>query len=117
MFDHPWLEQFFYGKSKEALIRKQTQFMVAAFGGENHYRGDTPAFIHMHMYITDEIADVRQEILKQAILDEGLSEDIAQRWLKVDGSFRRGIVKKSVDECVLKCFGQMPVVAKKPNDN
>ena len=116
MFDHPWLEQFFYGKDKQALVTKQTQFMVAAFGGENHYKGDTPAFIHMHMYITDEIADLRQQILQQAIKDEGLSDALSQRWLAVDDSFRQGIVKKSVDECVLKCFGQMPIVAKKPDN-
>lgn len=114
MFDHLWLGQFFYGKSKEALISKQTRFMVAAFNGPNHYSGDTPAFVHMHMFITDEIADLREQILKQCILVEGLSEDIADRWLKVDQSFRAGIVKKSIDECVMKCPGQFPVTAKKP---
>lgn len=115
LFDDPWLGQFFYGKSKEVLIDKQTQFMVAAFGGENHYQGDTPAFIHMHMYITDEMSDLRQKILRQAILAEGFSVAVAERWLTVDNSFRESIVKQSVDECVLKCLGQMPVVAKKPS--
>ncbi|MGR8935888.1 MAG: globin domain-containing protein [Gammaproteobacteria bacterium] len=114
LFDHPWLGQFFYGKSKAALIKKQTRFMVAAFGGPNHYSGDTPAFVHMHMFITDEMADLRERILKQCILAEGLSEEVANRWLKVDQSFRPGIVKQSIDECVLKCPGQFPVTAKKP---
>ncbi|MGR9051355.1 MAG: globin domain-containing protein [Gammaproteobacteria bacterium] len=114
MFDEPWLGQFFYGKSKEALINKQTHFMTAAFGGENKYSGDTPAFVHMHMFITDEMSDLRQKILRQAILDEGFSESVAERWLKVDDSFRESIVKGSVDECVMKCRGQIPVVAKKP---
>lgn len=115
MFEHPWLGQFFFGKSKPVLITKQTQFMVAAFNGPNRYTGDTPAFIHMHMFITDEMADLREHILKQAILDEGLSSSIADRWLKVDESFRPGIVKKSIDECVLKCVGQFPVTARKPD--
>jgi hemoglobin len=114
LFDHPWLGQFFYGKSKTSLITKQTQFMVAAFNGPNNYAGDTPAFVHMHMFITDEMADLREQILKQTILAESLSASVADRWLKVDQSFRPGIVKKSVDECVLKCAGQFPVTAKKP---
>ena len=114
IFDEPWLGQFFSGRSKEQLIEKQTQFMVGAFGGPNAYMGDTPAFVHMHMYITDEMADLREEILKKAILDEGLDEGIAERWLKVDHAFREGIVKKSIDECVMKCPGQMPLAAKKP---
>lgn len=114
MFNHPWLGQFFFGKSEEVLIRKQTQFMVAAFNGPNRYTGDTPAFVHMHMFITDEMADLREQILRQAILDEGLSASVADRWLKVDQSFRPAIVKKSIDECVLKCVGQVPVTAEKP---
>ncbi|MGZ8190065.1 MAG: globin domain-containing protein [Methylococcaceae bacterium] len=114
MFDEPWLEKFFYGKSKEALIHKQTQFMVAAFNGPNNYTGDTPAFVHMHMFITCEMADVRETLLRNAILAEGLSASIAERWLKVDRAFRPAIVKQSVDDCVLKCLGQVAIVAKKP---
>lgn len=114
MFEEPWVGQFFFGKNKEALISKQSKFMVAAFGGENLYTGDTPAFMHMHMFVTDEMIKLRQNILRQAILDEGLSESVAERWLKVDDSFTESIVKKSKDECVLKCVGQMPVTVKKP---
>lgn len=114
LFDEPWLEKFFYGKSKEVLVEKQTQFMIAAFNGPNNYKGDTPAFVHMHMFITEEMLEVRNTLLKNAILAEGLSASIAERWLKVDQSFWSALIKKSVDECVLKCVGQMPVVAKKP---
>lgn len=114
IFAEPWLGQFFAGKHEDVLAEKQTKFMVAAFGGENNYRGDTPAFVHMHMFITDEMSDLRQEILRKAILDEGFGDSIAERWLKVDDSFRKSIVKNSVDECVLKCRGQIPVTAKKP---
>lgn len=116
MFNEPWLETFFLGKSKEALIKKQTQFMVAAFNGPNNYKGDTPAFVHMHLFITDEMADLRERILKASILAEGLSESIAEKWLTIDHSFRAAIVKKSIDECVLKCQGQVPITAKKPDD-
>lgn len=114
LFDEPWLEKFFFGKSKESLIIKQTQFMVAAFGGPNNYTGDTPAFVHMHMFITEEMSEVRGSILRESILAEGLSESVADRWLKVDQAFWPAIIKKSVDECVMKCQGQLPIVAKKP---
>ncbi len=114
IFKEPWLGQFFAGKHEDVLAEKQTKFMVAAFGGKNNYLGDTPAFVHMHMLITEEMSDLRQEILRKAILDEGFSASIADRWLKVDDSFRKSIVKQSIAECVLKCRGQMPVTAKKP---
>jgi nitric oxide dioxygenase len=114
LFEHEWLGRFFWGKPKDVLVRKQTDFMVAAFGGEKNYRGDTPAFIHMHMFITDEQLDLRQRILREAILAEGLSTTVAERWLKVDDAFRAGIVKRTVDDCVLKCPGMLPIVAPKP---
>ena len=50
IFEHPWLRIFFRGKHPDILAKKQTEFMVAAFGGENLYKGDTPAFVHMHMF-------------------------------------------------------------------
>ncbi len=114
IFEEPWLGKFFRGKHETTLARKQTEFMVAAFGGENRYRGDTPAFVHMHMLITREQLEVREALLRDAIRAEGLSEEIVERWLRVDRGFWAGLVKTSEEECVLKCFGQYPVVAKKP---
>jgi len=116
LFDHPWLEKFFYGKNKNVLIHKQTQFMVAAFGGPNEYVGEPPALAHMHMLVTEEMALEREKVLHKAIFDEGLSKDIAQRWLKIDRSFWPSINKESANECVTKCFGQAPLVIKKPED-
>jgi len=116
LFEDPWLGQFFYGKSKEVLVRKQTQFMVSAFGGPYIYRGDTPAIVHMNMFITDELAALRERFLRRAILSQGLSESIADRWQAVDRLYRPSVVKQSVDDCVVTCFGQFPVEAKKPAD-
>ncbi len=115
IFDEPWLGKFFRGKHETTLARKQTEFMVAALGGENRYRGDTPAFVHMHMLITQEQLEAREVILRNAICEEGLSEEIVERWIKVDRGFWSGLVKASEEECILKCFGQYPVVAKKPD--
>jgi len=115
IFEEPWLGKFFRGKHETTLARKQTEFMVAAFGGENRYRGDTPAFVHMHMLITEEQLEVREALLRDAIRAEGLSEEIVERWLRVDRGFWAGLIKNSEEECVLKCFGQYPVVAKRPD--
>jgi hemoglobin-like flavoprotein len=116
MFEDPWLGQFFYGKSKEVLVRKQTEFMVSAFGGPHAYRGATPAIVHMNMFITGELASLRERYLRRAILSQGLSESIADRWQAVDRLYRPSIVKQSVNDCVVTCFGQFPVEAKKPAD-
>jgi len=114
VFEDPWLGQFFYGKSKPVLIKKQTEFMVSAFGGPHEYRGATPAIVHMNMFITDDLASVRERYLRRAILSQGLSEAIADRWQAVDRLYRPAIVKQTADDCVVTCMGQFPVEAKKP---
>jgi hemoglobin len=114
IFADPWLGQFFSTKSLSSLVLKQTRFMVAAFGGPDDYRWESPAMAHMHMLVTDEQADIREVLLRNAIRQEGLSRRVEDRWLAVDQAFRPAIVKKSVEECVLRCPGQMAVVAARP---
>ena len=112
IFEHPLLGQFFRGKHEDVLARKQTDFMVAAFGGENRYAGDTPAFVHMHMYITQEQLVLREALLRESIENAGVDKHAIDCWLDIDRRFWPGIAKKSLDECVLKCQGQVPIVAK-----
>lgn len=114
LFADAWLGQFFLGKSRQMLIDKQTEFMVSAFGGRHDYRGATPAVVHMHMYITGEQADLRERYLRWAILSQGLSEELADRWQAVDRLFRPAVVKASSADCVLMCAGQIHVEARKP---
>ncbi len=42
---------------------------------------------HQRMYLTTELLEVRQELLRQAIDAEGLSADLVKRCLKVDQAF------------------------------
>lgn len=114
IFDDEWLGRFFYGKSQVALAKKQTDFMVACFGGANEYKGEPPAITHMHMLLTDEQMDLREQMLRHAILAEGVSPELADRWLAVDAAFRGALRKESADECVMRCPGQMPIIAPKP---
>ncbi len=116
VFDDPWIGQFFFGKPKSLLVDKQTEFMVSAFGGPHRYQGATPAVVHMHMFITDELSDLRERFLRRAILSQGLSEEIADRWLAVDRLFRPAVVKRSIEDCTLTTMGQSPIVAVKPED-
>lgn len=114
VYEDDYIGQFFFHRAKDLLIQRQTEFMVAAFGGPNHYKGEPPAFLHMHMYITADMAAIRQTYLRRAIRAQGLSEEICARWLRVDNAFLPAIVKRSVDDCVMRVWGQGAFVIKKP---
>lgn len=114
IFEEPWLGKFFDGKDKKSLVKRQTEFMLMSFGGNSEYHGETPSLAHMHMYLTEEMILTREILLKNAILSEGISEEICNKWIEVDHFFGVGLIKKSINECVLKCFGQAPIIAEKP---
>ncbi|MDX8383971.1 MAG: hypothetical protein R8M45_07810, partial [Ghiorsea sp.] len=114
IYEDDFIGAFFHFRAKRLLISKQTDFMIAAFGGENNYRGEPPAFVHMHMFITKEMSDIRTAYLRRAILAEGLSESICERWLSVDASFHASLEKRSEEECVMRVWGQYPMSVKKP---
>jgi len=114
MFNDAYLGPFFHHRTPKHLVEQQTAFMVAAFGGENHYQGQPPAFIHMHMFITREMSDIRTTYLRNALIEEGMSEDICQRWLAIDHAFHASIEKKQIEECVMRAVFQQPLTVTKP---
>jgi len=114
IYEDAFIGPFFHFRSKQLLIEKQTAFMVAAFGGANHYDGAPPAFVHMHMFITKEISNIRETYLHLAMLEEGLSDAICARWLDVDRSFHAAIEKINPQECVLRAPVTLPFIVEKP---
>lgn len=114
LFDEPWIGQFFAGKDPKSLVLKQTQFMAMCFGAKNDYKGETPAVAHMHMLITEEMIALREKILRKCILEEGINEELCDKWVEVDHFYGSFIIKNSKEECILKCMGQAPATANKP---
>ena len=51
---------------------------------------------HRHMYITEELFELRSQLLRESLEDAGISPDLAKRWLKIDSAFKRQVVKESI---------------------
>ena len=96
IYIHPWLKQFFAGHNQEAIEGRQTSFMGEKMGGPK-YVGKPLKQVHENMYITQELFELRHDILKESLTEAGVSDDAATRWLKIDDAFMKQITKTSVE--------------------
>jgi len=100
VYAHPWLKKFFTDKPQEILETQQSDFMMQLMGGPKTYSGKTPKFAHQHMVITDELFELRSQLLSEAIKKAGINDDLREEWLAADGALKQALVKTSEEQCV-----------------
>lgn len=94
VYAHPWIGRFFENHNQQSIEKQQTSFMAERFGGPKQYAGNNAKYTHEHMYITDELFDTRQGILKESLEEAGISPHLIESWLFVDAAFRQQVVNK-----------------------
>ena len=99
VYAHPWLKQFFVASPREHQENQQTDFMISILGGPPAYSGRIPRDAHTHLFITDEIFDLRHTMLTEALKEARVPDDVAAPWLRKDEGFRSALVKQSIDDC------------------
>ena len=95
IYEHSWLKQFFQGFDQQVIEDRQTSFMGEKFGGPA-YIGKPLRQVHENMYIPQELADLRHEILRESLQEAGVSEELTNRWLRIDEAFMQQVIKKSI---------------------
>lgn len=99
VYEHPWLQNYFKEIPQQHIEDQQIDFMQKVLGGTNVYVGKTPAATHNHMFIPNELFDVRKQLLIEAFEETNANAELVDKWLALDESFRRLIINKSLDEC------------------
>ena len=51
------------------------------------------------MLITDELFELRSRFLKESLIEAKINAEHMEKWIRIDGAFRSGIVKKSLTDC------------------
>jgi hemoglobin len=97
VYAHAWIGRFFIGHDQETIENRQTSFMAEKMGGQIDYMGKEMELTHEAMYITGELFQLRQSLLEESLLEAGLNEELRERWLRIDGAFKKKIVKGSLD--------------------
>lgn len=104
IYEHPWLKQYFTDVEQKTIEDQQTDFMVSNMGGGKIYSGALPKNAHRHMFVSNELFDLRKILLQESLAECGVEEGLAQRWLRIDEAFRKSIVKNHPDQCEKRFF-------------
>jgi truncated hemoglobin YjbI len=99
VYDHPWIGTFFQGIDQEIIEAQQVDFLQGALGGEKIYCGKLPIPAHKHMFISDDLYNLRTDLMLSALKEVNASEELVERILKIDASFKGGLVKETIDDC------------------
>ncbi len=99
LYAHPWIGQFFVDVPRNVIEPQQTDFMAQTFGGPAMYCGKFPIPAHKHMFITEELFDLRHTMLGESLQAAGVAPPLAASWLDVDAAFKARLVKRSPSEC------------------
>ncbi len=99
VYEHHWLKQYFQHIPQERIEAQQVDFVVAALGGPQDYCGQLPVKAHSNMFINDELFELRENVLKKTFKELGTPQELVDKWLKIDYSFKNKIVKTSRDQC------------------
>lgn len=115
VYDDPWMYQYFQHTDQEFITQQQTDFILQAMGGPKNYSGRLVKNAHPHMFITDELFEAREQMLKDALAELNAPANLVEFWLKLDYSFKKVLVRNSVDECEKRFFTDEILAFPKPN--
>lgn len=113
-YAHSWLSLYFTDKPQELLENQQTDFMVQLMGGPKTYAGKTPKMAHQHMMISEELFELRAQMLSDSIKEAGVSDELREAWLRVDANLKQALVKSSNTDCVQAYASQQILNFPKP---
>ena len=114
IYEDEWIGLYFKEVPQERIESQQVDFMQGALGGPTSYCGRLPVPAHQHMYIDEELFDLRQKYLTEAFAEAGACQELIDKWLKIDNAFKPKIIKKSMSDCEKRFFTDEIVFFKNP---
>lgn len=102
IFADPWLSKYFTIRPREHQVKQQTTFFTQLMGGPKRYMGKPPLDAHQFMMITEELFELRTNLLTESLIEHDIADNLRQEWIALNDMFKRVIVKKSLEECKLQ---------------
>lgn len=117
VYEHPWLGLYFQEVDQEVIEAQQVDFMSAALGGPKVYLGKLPIPAHKHILITEEIFDLREKLLHEALQEANACSQLIERWQKIDNAFKSKLIKKNLTECEKRFNSDEIIFFPEPKNN
>lgn len=114
VYKDEWMSQIFRGVGQDHIEHQQTDFMVAAFGGPDRFFGKIPKDAHPHIYVDEEMWNLREKFLLEALEEVQAPAWMRDKWVKIDNSFKAKIMKNSVADCQKRYFSDEIINIPKP---
>lgn len=114
VYKDEWLKDVFASVPQDFITSQQIDFMVSLMGGPKRFSGRHAKDAHPHIYITEEMWEAREGLLKQAFKNVKCPEDLQEKWLKIDEAFKRHIVMTSPAQCEKRYPGDEIIIVPKP---
>lgn len=100
IYAHPWISLYFKEVKQEIIESQQSDFMSQAMGGPAIYCGKLPVPAHHHLFISEELFELRTRLLQEAMHEAGINLEHQVLWLKIDQAFKKAIIKKTIADCL-----------------
>lgn len=104
IYDHSWFSKYFQKVDQDFITQQQTRFIIGAIGGPKEYSGRLVSNAHPHIFINEEIFELRASLLKEALSEMKAPRILVDKWLKIDNSFKGVLLKKTVADCKKRYF-------------
>lgn len=79
VYDAEWIGKYFQSVKQEIIEEQQVDFMSMALGGPKVYLGKLPVPAHKHMMITNELFDLREKLLDEALIEANACDELKIR--------------------------------------
>ena len=115
IYEHEWIGKYFMHIDQKIIESQQVDFMSSALGGPKDYCGRMPIPTHKNMMISEDLFELRHKLLLESLKQADASQELIDKWTKIDEAFKSGIVKNSISDCEKRYFTDVILDFKDPN--
>ena len=90
---------FFRGKDFERLVEKELELVLELLGAEGAYTGRPIDEVHAAHRIMGGQFDRRLQILREAMADHGVPQELRERWIEHNAGLRAEVTADRPGEC------------------